>query len=203
MSRYSMSDVGPLAFDRFRLRQAIEGRIKQRRDFERRQAYQQYLALGSSLAVSDSYAIHFKNIAYEPSWVFDGAFTFHKHYYGPKPGELRERTASGDLGEEFLCAQFLDSKAEGIKFWVRNLAKRPGSFRLQTHTDWFYPDFVCQLEDGRILVVEYKGGHLLDSSDAQEKRDIGNLWAARSNGRCLFAMPSNSHFDEIVQKTTS
>jgi hypothetical protein len=24
----------------------------------------------------------------------------------------------------------------------------------------FYPDFVCKLKDGRILVVEYKGGHL-------------------------------------------
>jgi type III restriction enzyme len=60
---------------------------------------------------------------------------------------------------------------------------------------------VCQLEDGRVLVVEYKGEHLM--AGAQEKRDIGNLWAARSNGRCLFAMPSNNQFDEIVEKINS
>ena len=34
-------------------------------------------------------------------------------------------------------------------------------------------------------------------------RDIGNIWESRSNGRCLFAMPSNSRFDEIVRKITS
>lgn len=28
---------------------------------------------------------------------------------------------------------------------------------------------------------------------------IGNLWAARSNGRCLFAMPSDGDFTEIVK----
>ena len=114
---------------------------------------------------------------------------------------MKETAPSGKLKEEFECAQFLDSKAQGIKLWVRNLSKRPTSFRLQTSTDWFYPDFVCQLEDGRILVVEYKGEHLM--ADAQEKRDIGNLWAARSNGRCLFAMPTDRRFDEIVQKTDS
>jgi hypothetical protein len=107
-------------------------------------------------------------------------------------------TPAGDLTEEFQCAQFLDSTLPGVRFWVRNLSKRSTSFRLQTSTDWFYPDFVCQLEDGRILVIEYKGGHLLDAADAKEKRDIGNLWAARSNGRCLFAMPSNNRFDEIL-----
>ena len=108
-----------------------------------------------------------------------------------------------ELTEEFKCAQFLDSKLPGVRFWVRNLSRRATSFRLQTSTDWFYPDFVCQLEDGRILVVEYKGGHLLDAPDAQEKRDIGNIWAARSNGRCLFVMPTDCRFDEIVQKIKS
>ena len=125
------------------------------------------------------------------------------NYFGAKPSELKETTPGGELTEEFKCAQFIDSKLRGVRFWVRNLARRPTSFRLQTSTDWFYPDFVCQLEDGRILVVEYKGGHLLDAPDAQEKRDIGNLWAARSNGRCLFAMPSNNRFDELLALTKS
>jgi len=35
-------------------------------------------------------------------------------------------------------------KASGHSFW------------LQTSTDKFYPDFVCKLKDGRVVVVEYK-----------------------------------------------
>ena len=201
MAQHGLTDVGPLVFDRFRLRDAIEERIDEHRKSERAAAYQHYLALDSGLTVSDEYAINFKEIAYEPSWNYEGSFIFRNHYFGPKPGEMKETAPSGKLKEEFECAQFLDSKAQGIKFWVRNLSKRPTSFRLQTSTDWFYPDFVCQLEDGRILVVEYKGEHLM--ADAQEKRDIGNLWAARSNGRCLFAMPTDRRFDEIVQKIKS
>ncbi|MFA7052517.1 MAG: DEAD/DEAH box helicase family protein [Kiritimatiellia bacterium] len=203
MARHGLTDVGPLVFDRFRLRDTIEERIDEHRKSERAIAYTQYLALDSSLTVSDAYAINFREIAYEPSEIYQGSFQFRKHYFGPKPGELKETTPGGELTEEFKCAQYLDSKMPGVRFWVRNLSRRATSFRLQTSTDWFYPDFVCQLEDGRILVIEYKGGHLLDAPDAQEKRDIGNLWAARSNGRCLFAMPSNSRFDEIVQKITS
>jgi len=201
MAQHGLTDVGPLVFDRFRLRDAIEERIDEHRKSERAAAYTQYLALDSGLTVSDEYAINFKEIAYEPSWNYEGSFIFRKHYFGPKPGEMKEIALSGKLKEEFECAQFLDSKAQGVKFWVRNLSKRPTSFRLQTSTDWFYPDFVCQLDDGRILVVEYKGEHLMPG--AQEKRDIGNLWAARSNGRCLFAMPTDKRFDEIVQKIKS
>jgi type III restriction enzyme len=203
MARHDLADVGPLVFDRFRLRDTIDERIDEHRKSERAIAYTQYLALDSSLTVSDAHAVNFKDIAYEPSWLYEGSFIFRKHYFGPKPGEMKEITQAGDLTEEFQCAQFLDTKLPGVRFWVRNLSKRPTSFRLQTSTDWFYPDFVCQLEDGRILVIEYKGGHLLDAADAKEKRDIGNLWAARSNGRCLFAMPSNNRFDEIVEKINS
>ena len=202
MARYGLTDIGALVFDRFRLRDAIEARIDEHRASERKAAYQQVLALDAGLVVSDSFAINFKDIAYEPSWTYEGSFLFRKHYFGSKPGELKEVTPEGKLTEEFKCAQFLDATLPGVRFWVRNLARRPTSFRLQTSTDWFYPDFVCQLEDGRILAVEYKGGHLLDAPDAQEKRDIGNIWESRSNGRCLFVMPSNSRFDEIGGKTS-
>ena len=203
MARHGLTDMGPLVFDRFRLRDAVEERIDEHRKRERTAAYAQYLALDSGLTVSDDYAIDFKEIAYEPGWVYEGSFLFRKHYFGPKPGELKETTPVGELTEEFKCAQYLDSKLPGVRFWVRNLSRRTTSFRLQTSTDWFYPDFVCQLENGRILAVEYKGAHINTAADAQEKRDIGNLWAARSNGRCLFAMPSNNRFDELCDLTTS
>jgi type III restriction enzyme len=36
------------------------------------------------------------------------------------------------------------------------------------------------------MVVEYKGGHLADTADTNEKRTIGQLWEKSSGGRCLF-----------------
>ena len=49
-----------------------------------------------------------------------------------------------------------------------------------------YPDFVAELNDGRLFVVEYKGAHLADSADTDEKRLIGKLWEDRSEGKGLF-----------------
>jgi type III restriction enzyme len=81
---------------------------------------------------------------------------------------------------------------------VRNLANRATSFRLQTSKHWFYPDFICQLTDGRILVVEYKGEHLF--KDAEEKRAVGAVWESRSGGKCLFVMPEGSDLATIEKK---
>jgi len=47
---------------------------------------------------------------------------------------------------------------------------------------------VCELDDGRLLVVEYKGEHLRNVPAEIEKDQIGRLWAAKSTGRCLFLM---------------
>jgi type III restriction enzyme len=46
---------------------------------------------------------------------------------------------------------------------------------LPTSSDRFYPDFVAKLEDGRILVVEYKDEHLWSNDDSKEKRALGEL----------------------------
>lgn len=48
--------------------------------------------------------------------------------------------------------------------------------------------FVCQLVDGRILVVEYKGKHLWDDAEENRAVGIGMVWESRSRGRCLFVM---------------
>ena len=61
-------------------------------------------------------------------------------------------------------------------------------FLLPTSTDKFYPDFVAMLNDGRILVVEYKGKHLIDAADTKEKLAIGKLWESKSAGKGLFLM---------------
>ena len=76
-----------------------------------------------------------------------------------------------------------------VKHWVRNLERQEhSSFWLPTSTDRFYPDFVAELTDGRVLVVEYKGAHLVTGQDAREKQTIGSVWAAASNGHCRFVM---------------
>ena len=168
-----------------------------KRSGERKTAFKEFLLDGSSLTVSIDRVINFKTMAYEPSWLYEGGFQFKKHYFG-KPGELAEKTAAGKTTEEFKCAQYLDGLPE-VKYWVRNLARKNSSFRLQTSTDWFYPDFICQLNDGRIPAVEYKGGHLW--ADAEDKHSVGAVWESRSGGQCLFIMPTEENFEAIRQKT--
>ncbi len=112
----------------------------------------------------------------------------------PAVGELKAE------GEEFECAQFIDMLPE-VKYWVRNLERQLElSFWLQTSTDKFYPDFVCLLNDGRYLVVEYKGSYIFDNEDSKEKRRLGELWEAKSGGKCLFVMPTGKNYEEIRAK---
>ena len=133
------------------------------------------------------------NYPYPPNSLHPGQHAFRKHYY-PVVGDLKPG------GEEYQCAQFLDSRPQ-VETWVRNLERRPNhSFWLQTSSDRFYPDFVCRLLDGRTLVVEYKGAHLWGAPDAQEKMVIGKLWEERSAGKCLFVMPEGPDFGAIEAK---
>lgn len=125
---------------------------------------------------------------YPARWRYDGAYTFHRHFFGP-PGELDPDTTA----EETACAIAIDQLPE-VKLWVRNLERQPeSSFWLPTSTDRFYPDFVAELADGRILVVEYKGADRYSNDDSREKRSIGAVWASVSAGRCVFAMVTAPH----------
>jgi type III restriction enzyme len=118
-----------------------------------------------------------------------GSYGFSKHFYGAHLiHDLQERTAAGALTEEFVCARAIDM-CHQVKHWVRNIERQEkSSFWLPTSTDYFYPDFVAELHDGRLLVVEYKGGILWDSTDSVEKRLIGQQWETESKGQCLFLM---------------
>lgn len=62
----------------------------------------------------------------------------------------------------------------------------PCGFALATSRGRFFPDFVAELVDGRVAVVEYKGAHLPNDPYEIEKRQIGELWARKSQGRRLF-----------------
>lgn len=195
MTKHGINDLDVLALDRFRMREEIEACIDRHRDLERTAAFKQLMLPGSPLSVTEARAINFKTTPYEPGWLYEGGFRFKKHYYGPKPGELREKRQDGKLTEEFQCAQFLDAMPE-VAYWVRNISGRDTSFRLQTSKNRFYPDFVCHLVDGRTMVVEYKGAHLLEN--AEEKRVVGRIWESRSAGHCVFVMPSDKDFAAIT-----
>ena len=83
---------------------------------------------------------------------------------------------------------------------MRNVECKKSSFSLQTASDRFYPDFLCQLENGAVLAVEYKNSRDWDLPDNIEKRQIGELWERRSNGKCFFIMPKGKDFEAIRQK---
>jgi type III restriction enzyme len=47
--------------------------------------------------------------------------------------------------------------------------------------------------------VEYKGKHLYDAADVEEKRAVGTIWEWRSGGKCLFVMPTEGDFSTIMK----
>ena len=191
--------LSQLVRKKFLLRKIAENKIKGFRGEARGQIYQKILfdETSSKVVVSPERCFNYPADKYPARTVCPVSSFFRKHYY-PKVGELEDR------GEEFLCAQLIDQMEE-VEFWVRNLERQPEfSFWLQTATDKFYPDFVCKLKDGRFLVVEYKGADRWSNDDSKEKRRLGELWALKSNGQCLFVMPKGQGLDSIknlVRKT--
>lgn len=185
--------LGRLVRERFALRDFMEGRSDACRKQARAKAFQGVMFAGEAgaLRVSAADVFAFDPDRYPARWVCERSEDFKKHYHR-QVGEL------GDQGEEFEWALFLDSLPE-VETWVRNLERQPErSFWLPTATDRFYPDFVCKLKDGRILVVEAKGEDRWSNDDSSEKRRLGALWAERSGGQCLFAMPSGKDFAAIT-----
>ena len=167
---------------RFILFRKLEEAKERAREAEEAVAFQQILFGADSVVVaSEEFAFHFP-MEY-PASSFCGRTQFQRHYYR-RVGEMK------DHGEEYQCAVEIDQHPK-VKHWVRNLAGRgreSTSFWLQTKTDRFYPDFVAELVDGTILVVEYKGESYRTNDDSKEKDDLGTLWAARSGGRAKFLM---------------
>ena len=181
-----------LVLDKYRLKKTAEKKIDLHRQQARHKEYQSLL-FGEEPAVTVAPERCFSFAADPRRYVYSKAYRGHytfKHHYYPEIGDLEAQ------GEEFECAQYID-KMEEREFWVRNPVRRPGhSFWLQTSTDKFYPDFVCKLKDGRVLVVEYKGSHLWND-ESKEKKALGELWAERSDGKCLFVMPTDKDYEAI------
>ncbi len=188
--------VKALVADRFRLARTIQSRINELRAIAQRTAFNEFLfdpaELSKLTAGSDNgHVAAFDAVPYSPNFPYSGTYAFKKHFYGAKPGDLLAK------GEEHDCAVWLDEHPQ-VEFWVRNLAQKPTSFRLLTPEDWYYPDFVAKLTDGRILVLEYKGKHLYTAQDAIDKRAVGAVWESKMNGQGLHIMTNGPDYETTV-----
>jgi type III restriction enzyme len=133
----------------------------------------------ATVTTSDKWRFRYVAGQYPARNVYTGRQRFNKHWF-------RDIHALKAQGEEFECAQMLDRHAQ-IKHWVRNIERQPQfSFWLPTATDYFYPDFVAELIDGRLLVVEYKGDAYATNDDSREKNAVGRAWAGASSGTAMF-----------------
>jgi type III restriction enzyme len=184
-------DISVLARNKYDLLQAVSARIS---DLRAEREVGQYSALfaanAAGFAVSADLSIIFDEQTYAPNQPYSGGTRFEKHYTR-LIGDLEPR------GEEFDCALYLD-RHEQVRYWIRNVQQKKSSFWLQLPHQKFYPDFVALLKDGRILVVEYKGGDRYDSEVV--KRQIGAVWEVASEGRCLFCMPTKRDYALIDRK---
>jgi type III restriction enzyme len=182
--------LGRLVRERFELRRQLETRLDAYRKAARGGEVQ--LALRGDhpkvkVRVGCGYEFIYDPNCYPARTICPRSGDFRKHFY-EHVGELIPTTPAGNVGEEFQCAQLIDSNPQ-VKWWVRNLDKQPThSFWLQTSTDRFYPDFAVELKNGKIIVVEYKGVVLSTNDDSKEKELLGKLWADGSNGQGLFMM---------------
>jgi type III restriction enzyme len=184
---------------KFALRGLLQDAIRRLRREAVAQTYQQTLfgeGRDGRVATTDAFAFRFHPHGYAPTRDYDGRFghwDFRNHFHG--------RIGDFDSGEEFECAVQLDKLAQQgrIKYWVRNLVNKPGcAFFLQKADGRFWPDFVCELPDGKILVVEYKGER--DWANAADDRAIGDLWAELSGDRCRFVMVRQRQWQQIEEK---
>ena len=166
---------------KFLLRRAVETKMRALRTARAGVGRRMLFDLPEAAVVEPAHAFRFDPTIYPASSYYEGPFRFPKHFY-PRP--------AGMNGEEAECAQAIEFNPAVVR-WVRNVERQPtAALWFPTSTDRFYPDFVAELTDGRLLVIEYKGADRIGNPDTVEKDAIGRGWASRSGGRCLFATVS-------------
>lgn len=190
---------------KYPLAEAIRREIELRRSNAIKHGFQKSLPgffVAPRLKDSFRYAFTFLHNHYPARPPFyRGRYKFRHHYY-PEIHDLREKRADGTPAEEFVCAQAIDTHPM-IKHWVRNVEREDRfSFWLPTSTDYFYPDFVAELDDGRVLAVEYKGEPYKTNDDSREKSQVGHQWEKSSGGHCLFlmAVAKDEHGRDVMQQ---
>jgi len=172
-------DMPKLVRGKFILEKVLRDKIHGYRAEALKKDYQHCMFSKAAIATVEpnEFSFCFDPNNYPANVLYEGAIAFDKHYY--------QRIAIMN-NEEVACARAIDRNPL-VKMWVRNLERQvTHAFWLPTSTDKFYPDFVAQLSDGRLFVIEYKGAHL-DNDDSHEKELIGKVWAEKSGNLFLMA----------------
>ncbi len=181
--------IAALTRCKFVLARAARDAIAAARENERGRAYRAALFEPDARPeISFDMAFAFRDGMYEGQRLYRGPWWPNRHFLGPNKVPAFDGAAGG---EEEQCARAIDSLPR-TRFWIRNIANHPASFRLPLANGRFYPDFAVELTDGRLLVVEYKGAHLADTPDTAEKEAVGALWERQSGGKCLFLTATES-----------
>lgn len=131
-----------------------------------------------SIRTSDEHAVLVEEQDYAPSRLHPATHQFQRHAFD----------LMFEMGqEEAECASHID-RHPNVARWIRNTEHTTqGGFWLPKSPGKFFPDFIVELKDGRIVLVEYKMGKMASDPEEQHKKAVGELWAARSQGRCRFA----------------
>jgi type III restriction enzyme len=115
---------------------------------------------------------------YCPYHQYRGTYTYPHHAFD-LIGEMGKK-------DEPDCAKRIDDHPN-VKRWLRNLPyESAGGFSLPLSPGRFFPDFIAELRDGRTAIIEYKGPQMAHDPDELHKKDVGELWADRSEGKCVF-----------------
>lgn len=179
--------LAELTYRKFRLRAALERKMADGMTQAKQTVFVDLLRDENRFEVRDEHNITLKEGSYAYNQPYSGFINF-KHHFFRVVGDLNPN------GEEFECAQRIDA-LDNIGWWVRNVERKPNAFWLQTAKDRYYPDFLVRLNNGITLAIEYKGGHLAEYD--KEKRQIGELWARRSGGRCRFVWVENKNWQAL------
>lgn len=165
---------------RFTLLKVLTEKISDCRAAALKKGWQESLfGAESTVCVKPNITKTFDREHYPAKSFYQGRVQFEKHFYSTI-GKM-------DNPEEIRCAQLIDAN-KNVATWIRNVDSEPlYSFWLPTHKGKFYPDFVVKLTDGSYAAVEYKGEHLADGADTEEKKLIGELWEEHHGGKFLLA----------------
>lgn len=192
--RQPQLSVAELAYRKYRLRGAVERKLVAGLKLAKQAVFDSLLGDESRFETSGDKALVLKQGRYAYDTPYTGLIPLKRHFF-PVIGNLKDR------GEEFDCAEYIANQLPGVAWWIRNVERKTTSFSLQTASDRFYPDFLIGLENGGIVAVEYKGGHLASSDDSSEKKRIGELWERRS-GNCAFAWVEQRDWSAIRNSAT-
>lgn len=80
-----------------------------------------------------------------------------------------------DSSWEFEYMKELESDSSVAK-WTKNHGIRISYFTEQNKFRTYNPDFLVEYTDGRIEIVEMKGGHLIKNPETKKKKEFADKW---------------------------